>query len=79
MTRYEVEFYENIATLTKAMQDISKDIHAIREHLVPSKEKTEDNSQQFVSYTYGEICKMKEDFEKCMEYVKRCEEFRNDQ
>lgn len=79
MTRYEVEFCENVAKLTKAMQDISKDIHAIREHLVPSKEKTEDNSQQSQSLTYGEICKMKEDFDECRDMLKRTEEFRNDQ
>ena len=79
MMKYEVDFSENIKQLTKAMQDISKDIHAIREHLVPIPIKEEEVIQEPIQgFTYGEVCKMKEEFDECRDMLKRTEEFRND-
>ena len=78
MTRYEEQFYMEFTQLVKAMKDIARDIHEIKNHLVPAQIQTEIPTQPSPSFTYGEICKMKEDFEEIKQWTDRGDKERND-
>ena len=82
MTRYEEQFFHEFSQLVKTMKEISNNIKDIRDYYVP-KTRICDNPKDTITpstYTYGEICKMKEDFEKALEFTntQRFGEERND-
>lgn len=83
MSNYEERFYIEFSQLVKTMKEISSDLKEIKNQLSPCTipSKTESSNLNTSSYTYGEICKMKEDFEKTQEWLQQCSrhtEERND-
>lgn len=82
MTRYEEQFYREFSQLVSTMKEISKDIREIKNQVVPQPihQPVMVGEIKSGSFTYGEICKMKEDFEKALEFThtQRFGEERND-
>ena len=90
MTRYEEQFYWDFKQFVSIMKEISKDLKEVSKELKEikvemtphSQVNAEENKAEFNSstYTYGEVCKMKEEFEKAREFAntQRIGEERND-
>lgn len=83
MTRYEEQFYREFSQLVSSIKEISNNIKDIRDYYVPKIKREEiievcKNTPN--TFTYGDICKMKEDFEKALEFTntQRIGEERND-
>lgn len=78
MTMYEERFYMEFSQLVKVMKGIAADIQEIKQHMIPLAIKDTKTTN---SYTYGEILKMKEEFEKTQDWLQesmRTKEERND-
>lgn len=82
MTRHEEQFYHEFSQLVKTMKEISQDIREIKKQIVPQPMDLPVIKGEIKSsiFTYGEICKMKEEFEKALEFTntQRIGEERND-
>lgn len=90
MTRYEEQFYYDFKQLVNTMKEISKDLKEVSKELKEIKVEMTPHSQVNVKesevefnssvYTYGEICKMKEEYEKARDTfnTQRTGEERND-
>lgn len=77
MTIYEERFYMEFSKLVNVMSDMAQDLKEIKQHLIPLSIKDTTNA----SYTYGEICRMKDEFEKTQSWLQECSrhfEERND-
>lgn len=83
MTRYEEQFYNEFSQLVKTMKEIASDIKEIKDYYVPKIRREEVITSENLNspcYTYGEICKMKEEYEKARDTfnTQRTGEERND-
>ena len=84
MTRYEEQFYYDFKQLVNTMKEILQELKEIKVEMTPHSQVRVDQEAKFSStphcFTYGEICMMKEEYEKARDMfnTQRTGEERND-